>query len=97
MRIDADTLHLDGAVTMETVPQLVIELRAACRNGISAVDFAAVAEVDSAAIALLLELERNASDGAAKLQFRNLPASLHKLLALYGASEVLDARIQPAG
>jgi phospholipid transport system transporter-binding protein len=94
MRIAGDTVHLEGAVTMETVPQLAIELRSACRNGVQVVDFAAVGEVDSAAIALLLELERNAAAGATALRFLNLPPAIHKLLALYGASEILGASAQ---
>ena len=39
MRHDGDTLHLEGPVTMETVPALLTGARAACRNGATRIDF----------------------------------------------------------
>jgi phospholipid transport system transporter-binding protein len=89
MRHEGDTLHLEGPVTMETVPALLIEARAACRSGATRVDFATVTEADSAAIALALELKRDAAERQAALAFLNLPPGLHKLVELYDVGDHL--------
>ena len=83
MRHDGDTLHLEGPVTMETVPALLTGA------GATRVDFATVTEVDSAAIALALELKRDARERQAALSFLNLPPGLHKLVELYDVGEHL--------
>jgi phospholipid transport system transporter-binding protein len=89
MRQEGDTLHLEGPVTMDTVPALLVDARAACRGGATRVDFATVTEADSAAIALALELKRDAAARQATLAFLNLPPGLHKLVELYDVSEHL--------
>jgi len=89
VRHEGDTLHLEGAVTMDTVPALVKEARQACRSGASRVDFAQVTEADSAAIALALELRRDAAERQAPLAFLNLPPGLHKLVELYDVGDHL--------
>ena len=55
------------------------------------VDFAAVTEVDSAALSLMFEWQREARRRNIKLAFRNLPASLQSLATLYGVSELVVA------
>jgi phospholipid transport system transporter-binding protein len=90
MQREGELLRLDGAVTMSTVPALLVEARAACRDGARCIDFAAVSEADSAAIALALELKREAVARQASLAFQNLPPGLHKLIALYGVAEHLQ-------
>ena len=89
MRHDGDTLHLEGPVTMETVPALLTGARAACRSGATRVDFATVTEVDSAAIALALELKRDAAERKVALSFLNLPPGRHKLVELYDVGDHL--------
>ena len=89
MRHEGDTLHLEGPVTMDTVPALLIEARSACRDGATRVDFTNVTEADSAAIALALELKRDAAERQVALAFLNLPPGLHKLVELYDVGDHL--------
>jgi phospholipid transport system transporter-binding protein len=53
------------------------------------VDCRGVGAVDSAAIAVLLELQRRAAGERRSLVFTNLPASLRALGELYGVAEIL--------
>ena len=46
-------------------------------------------EADSAAIALALELKRDAAERQAALGFLNLPPGLHKLVELYDVGDHL--------
>jgi phospholipid transport system transporter-binding protein len=80
MRCDGRTLHLEGAVTMDTVPALAAQAPATCAGGIDRVDLAGVTEFDSAGIALALELRRVHGAG---LRFVNLPAAARNLARLY--------------
>lgn len=84
-----DTLHLQGALTMETVPALMAQLRTSCDTSVCSVDFAKVTELDSAAVALALELRRLGSRNGSALTLHNLPDALHKLIALYDVGEHL--------
>ena len=86
MHCDGNTLHLDGDVTMDTLPGIIDELRKLCDEGIENVDFAGVSTLDSAAIALALELSRR-SEG--RLRFRNVPPAARKLADLYSVSDQL--------
>ena len=86
MRRDGNTLHLDGAVTMETVPGLLDEAGKLCEEGVCSVDFAETTTLDSAAIALALVLSRR-SEG--RVRFLNVPPAARKLANLYSVSDQL--------
>ncbi len=86
-----DVVLLEGAVTMETVPALLAELRSLCDANVRTLDFAGATEVDSAAVALALEVRRMRAADSGSLAFRNLPDALRKLIALYGVEEHLGA------
>jgi len=84
MRCEGNCLYLEGAVTMETVPALVDEASARCGEDVDTVDFGAVTEIDSAAIALALELRRRSGR---ELRFANLPTSAANLARLYSLAD----------
>ncbi|HMV71875.1 MAG TPA: STAS domain-containing protein [Pseudomonadales bacterium] len=86
---EGDALRLEGAVTMATVPALLVQAREACDAGVCALDFSGTTEVDSAAVAFALELRRLTSTNGSTLRLRNLPDGLQKLIALYGVEELL--------
>jgi len=86
-----DALFLEGAVTLDTVPGLVDVVAEHLRQGVSVVDFNAVTEVDSAAVALALEWLRQAGRAGKGLRLANLPASMQNLAKLYGVSELLQS------
>jgi phospholipid transport system transporter-binding protein len=91
IRREGESLFLEGAVTLETVPRLIIEADELFRQGASVVDFRGVTEVDSAAVALALEWLRRAHLAGAGLQLANLPVAMQNLAKLYGVSELLQA------
>ncbi len=54
------------------------------------VDLAAVTEVDSSAVSLLLEWRREAGHNGRSIRYRNLPANLKSLAELYGVTELIS-------
>jgi len=92
LKREGETLVLEGALTLDTVPELAAAAQEHLLGGADAVDFSRVTEVDSAAVALALEWLRVARSVGVDLRLVNLPASMQNLATLYGVSEL----IQPA-
>jgi len=89
IRREGEVLVVEGAVTLDTVPGLISAAEEHLRQGAEVIDFAAVTEVDSAAVALALEWVRQAERANVALRLVNLPASMQNLAKLYGVSELL--------
>lgn len=53
------------------------------------IDLAAVSNLDTAALSLLLEWQRRAEVAGKKVEFVNLPESLVSLAALYGVTDLI--------
>jgi phospholipid transport system transporter-binding protein len=92
IRRDGDSLYIEGALTLGTVPEVAATVQEQLRQGVRVVDFRGVTEIDSAALALALEwLRRDAeSKGSAGLRYANLPVAMLNLAKLYGVSELLQ-------
>jgi phospholipid transport system transporter-binding protein len=88
-RREGDRLLLEGAVTVGTVPSLLDAGSAQLRDGVEVIDFAAVTEVDSAALALALAWLRGARAAGRTIRFANLPPAMEKLARLYAVDELL--------
>jgi phospholipid transport system transporter-binding protein len=88
-RREGNRLLLEGAVTVATVPSLLDAGAAQLRDGVEVVDFAAVTEVDSAALALALAWLRAAQASGRTLRFANLPPAMANLARLYAVDELL--------
>ena len=86
---DGKHLRLDGAVTIETAAAVLDEAARAVRDGIEVVDFGAVSEVDSAAVAVALALVREARGAGRPLAFANVPSSLANLARLYAVADFI--------
>ena len=56
-------------------------------------DFAEVSDIDSSAVALLLEWRRLAASLRKRLAFVNLPANLLALANLYGVAELIQPSV----
>ncbi len=65
------------------------EGRAAAQEGDLVVDFSQVDEADSAALALLFDLQRVAAAAGHELRVEGLPAGLQSLADLYGVADLL--------
>jgi phospholipid transport system transporter-binding protein len=90
IRRDGDSLVLEGALTLHTVPGLAGAVGEHLRQGAREVDFRAVTDVDSAAVALALEWLRQAAENGTGLRLVNLPDAMKNLAKLYGVSELLQ-------
>ena len=88
---DGERLRLQGPVTITTVSALLSQLREQLEPGVQTLDFAAVTEVDSAAVALALECLREAGRRKLVLTLANLPAAMRNLAELYAVSNLLQA------
>lgn len=60
---------------------------AAIEAGQTSIDFSQTNSIDSSAVACLLAWKRHAQQRGVQLEFRQLPASLSNLIALYGVTE----------
>ncbi|MEK7436770.1 MAG: STAS domain-containing protein [Pseudomonadota bacterium] len=88
---EGDRLLVQGPVTIGTVSALLAEARALLVQGVAVLDFEAVTEVDSAAVALALECLREARARELALSLTNLPEAMQNLAELYAVSELLRA------
>lgn len=92
----AEVLSLAGPLSFESLPRVLAQSEAYCaRPDLPerlTIDFAAVTEVDSSAVALLLEWRREASRLGKGLHFANLPANLLSLAELYGVTSLIQPR-----
>jgi phospholipid transport system transporter-binding protein len=77
-------------VVLDTAPAALQAARAALRASPGALDLAGLRRFDSAAVAMLVALRREAGPG---LAFRNPPANLRKLASLYGVDTLLFGRV----
>ncbi|TAH46332.1 MAG: STAS domain-containing protein [Betaproteobacteria bacterium] len=84
-----NVLRLEGALTMRTAPALLESGRQRAAEGGLLVDFSAVTEADSAALALVLDWLRAARGAGHDLLLHALPAGLASLAALYDIDGLL--------
>ena len=89
-----EVLPLKGGLTFETIPAVLEESASyVARPDLPdklTIDFAQVTDVDSAAVALLLDWRRMAAKRKKTLVFVNLPANLVALAELYGVADVIQ-------
>ncbi|HQZ46317.1 MAG TPA: STAS domain-containing protein [Usitatibacteraceae bacterium] len=89
-----EVLSLEGALSFENLPQVLEESREySSRPDLPdrlTIDFSAITEVDSSAVALLLEWRREAARRGKGLYFVNLPANLLALAELYGVTGLIQ-------
>jgi phospholipid transport system transporter-binding protein len=90
-----EVLRLEGGLTFETIPGVLAEsAQYAARADLPqrlTIDFSGITDVDSAAVALLLDWRRMAARRAKTLVFVNLPANLLALAQLYGVADLIAA------
>ncbi len=86
---DGNLCRLGGDVTLETVPVLLEKIRPLVQFGVDTLDCAAIDNVDSAALGLILACKREAAASQKNLKLKNLPQSLNSLASLYGIADQL--------
>jgi phospholipid transport system transporter-binding protein len=84
-------LKLDVArISNDNVVALLEQGLAAIRAGDLAFDLSAVSECNTAAVAMVLAWQREASARGAHLQLAGLPANLSSLAQLYGVEALVN-------
>jgi phospholipid transport system transporter-binding protein len=89
IRREGRRIVLSGPVTLANVGALFEEGRRHIDEGVSLVDLADVAELDSSLLAMLLAWLREAKSRGHELAFVNLPAALSTIARLYGVEGLL--------
>ena len=86
---EGDRCAVQGPITLGSVVSLLAQGNGLFTAPQVTVDLAAVTEVDSAALSLLLEWRREAVRNGRAIRYLNLPANLKSLADLYGVTELL--------
>jgi phospholipid transport system transporter-binding protein len=86
---DGGRCTVQGPITLESVVALLAQGNGLFTEPQVTVDLAAVTEVDSSALSLLLEWRREAVGNGRAIRYLNLPANLKSLADLYGVTELL--------
>ena len=89
IRREDERLALEGQITFATTASVLEAAAREARAGATVMDFAAVTDSDSSALALTLELLRQAEAEQRSICFTNMPDTLRKLAELYGLSEMI--------
>ena len=85
--LDQISIEVDGELTMHTYPEQVMRAKKIIGTGPFLVDLKKVMNVDSSAIAFMLDCVRSRSG---RVVFRSLPDSLIGLIRLYGVDDLFD-------
>jgi phospholipid transport system transporter-binding protein len=86
---DGGRCTVQGPITLESALSLLAESREMFTSPKVTVDLKEVTEVDSSALSLLLEWQREAAGNGRSIRFLNLPANLRSLAELYDVTELL--------
>ncbi len=91
LTFENNRLKIADAVVIDSARQLFEDGRGYCVASDVTVDFSAATELDSSALALILEYRRAAESAGKRVTVSNLPASLKTLADLYGVTELIAA------
>ena len=84
-------MNLTGAIVIDSVGNLLEGGRAHCAANDVTLDFSGATELDSSALALILEYRRAAEAAGKRISVSNIPASLKTLADLYGVTDLIAA------
>jgi phospholipid transport system transporter-binding protein len=86
---DSGKLSVEGSVTINNVVAVVARGIALFDRENLVIDLTQVTEVDSSAVCMLLEWQREAGRRNCRICFDNMPQNLKGLTQLYGVSEFI--------
>ncbi|MBY5922463.1 STAS domain-containing protein [Ferrimonas balearica] len=93
IRREGEALVLEGALNQSTIPPLWPLKPEWLAPPLERLELGALSAVDSAGLALLLELEGQARQQGSELRWQQCPAALERLMELYDL-ELVEARLQ---
>lgn len=79
--------YVSGDVLMDNANAILLDSESLSMSDGFVVDFSEVTKIDTAALSLMMELQRRALASSFKVSFANLPMNLSRLVALYGVAE----------
>ena len=79
--------QLSGDITLETVPDILDQLRPLIQSGVDTLDCSGIKNVDSSALALVFSCRREAQIKSQTLNITGLPQRLLNLASLYGVAD----------
>lgn len=88
---EGNIVKVEGAVTVDNVSAMTAQGKALLDDQCLIVDLAAVEDVDSSIVSMLLEWLRVSSQHNRRLQFINQPKSLKSLVQLYDVSKFIPS------
>lgn len=86
---EGSVIKVEGAVTVDNVSALTTQGATLLDHQRLTVDLAAVGEIDSSIVSMLLEWLRVANQHNGRIQFINQSQSLKSLVQLYGVAEFI--------
>lgn len=89
IRVEADRLVVYGAIVYDHVVEVTHTGIVAVKHDKNVIDLAAITQVDSSAVSMLLEWTRTAASRQQKITFINLPENLASLVELYGVNDLI--------
>ena len=92
---EGNIIKVEGVVNVDNVTALTAQGTALLDNQCLSVDLAAVGEIDSSVVSMLLEWLRVVKEHNSQIQFINQPQSLKSLVQLYGVAEFISAIDDP--
>jgi ABC-type transporter Mla MlaB component len=84
-------LTLSGALTMDSVGAMYLQLKPLEAGALLIVDASAVTRADSSALALMTTLMRRGREQNMRVDLKPLPQALSAIIQLYGLQDILTA------
>lgn len=79
--------QLSGDITLDTVPDILDQLRPLIQSGVDTLDCSDIQNVDSSALGLIFSCRREAQLKSQTLDITGLPQRLLNLASLYGVAD----------
>ncbi|HQT81541.1 MAG: hypothetical protein B7Z60_03925 [Ferrovum sp. 37-45-19] len=86
IQLNFQTFKPKGAIVINTVNNIVGEGSSLVRQNNVLIDFSETTEIDSSALAMILQWKRDAEAAKKQLSFSHIPANLRTLAELYGVA-----------
>ena len=83
--------NLSGDLTIEKIPTIIELIKKQKPDKKTTIDFSKVTSIDTSALSLIFELQREAKKNQSHFTFKNLPKNLNSLAKLYGVEDLVSS------
>ena len=95
IKLEGRRLVLSGPLVMDSATTVLNEAKSGVASGDVTVDFSGITDIDSSALALMLQWRRDDEAAGRTVIFEGIPDNLRVLAELYGVSFLLDNHAIP--